>query len=277
MGYKIYEVTPEELKRIQKISLEMLIEIDRICRKHNILYELDGGTLLGAVRHKGFIPWDDDIDVRMLRNDYDKFCRVCKKELDRSRFFLQNYNTDHGYRWGYGKIIRKGTKYVKPGQERIRMKRGVAIDIFNCDNMPESGISKAIYNLECFIIRKIGYSAIGAECEENPIIRFTYMMLSLIPTSFIRMGYNHLAYKYNDQKTRLVRTPGWHYKQESEGYLRRWFDDVCELEFEGHKFFAPKDYDGYLRMLYGDDYMTPPPPDKRVQSNMAIYIDLGDC
>ena len=88
---KAYQISNEELKKLQRIELEMLIELDRICRKHQVSYSLDGGTLLGAVRHKGFIPWDDDIDVIMLRPEYEKFRSACERELDQTRFFLQDY------------------------------------------------------------------------------------------------------------------------------------------------------------------------------------------
>ena len=82
---KAYQISNEELKKLQRIELEMLIELDRICRKHQVSYSLDGGTLLGAVRHKGFIPWDDDIDVIMLRPEYEKFRSACERELDQTR------------------------------------------------------------------------------------------------------------------------------------------------------------------------------------------------
>lgn len=85
---------PNDLRKMQLIELEMLLELDRICRKHNIIYFLSAGTVLGAVRHKGFIPWDDDLDTRMSRSEFEKFCKVCETELDTSRFFLQTDKTD---------------------------------------------------------------------------------------------------------------------------------------------------------------------------------------
>ena len=84
----------EELKKIHKIQLAMLVELDRICRKYDIKYIISGGTLLGAVRANSFIPWDDDIDVRMERNEYERFCMVCENELDKENFFFQNHKTD---------------------------------------------------------------------------------------------------------------------------------------------------------------------------------------
>lgn len=153
MNKQLVVLTTSDLENMHKIQLNMLIEFDKICRRNNIKYILDAGTLLGAVRHKGFIPWDDDIDVRMLRDDYEKFCVVANKELPETMFF-QNYKNDKGYPWMYSKIRMKGTKAVRIGQDRLNMEEGIYMDIFPCDGVPDDNKKKKKHNRLAKIYRK---------------------------------------------------------------------------------------------------------------------------
>ena len=125
------ELNEEQLRKLRSIQMEMLLEVKRICEKHGIKYSLIGGSLLGAVRHQGYIPWDDDADIGMLRKDYEKFRKVCKKELDPERFYFQDDRNTEGYRWGYGKLRKKNTLFLREHQEYLDFGQEIFIDIFS--------------------------------------------------------------------------------------------------------------------------------------------------
>lgn len=270
------EYTSELIRKMQIIELSMLKDLDSICRNNNISYEVDGGTLLGAVRHQGFIPWDDDVDVRMLRDDYDKFILICEEELDKEKYFLQTYNTDEGYRWGYARILKKGTFFQREGQDALKMKRGIFIDIFPCDGMPDGGLKKMLFNWACFIGRKILYSPVGADNEANLIKRFIYILLSKLPKEAGTAIFERLVDLYRGKDTELVRTLGWGAPEENVGFKREWMLETTELKFEDMTVKAPKKYEEHLVHMFGNDYMTPPPLEKRKPKHTAKRIDLGE-
>ena len=270
-----YKLSSEELRKLQRIELEMLIEVDRICRKHNIQYSLDGGTLLGAVRHKGFIPWDDDIDVIMLRKEYAKFRRVCKKELDTARFFLQDYKSDPYYRWGWAKIRRENTEHVRLGQEFLKQKTGIFIDIFVADNVPDSFLMRRLHHFLCFFIRKVLYAPLGVRQAGKRRERAVYRILSRIPRDSAFALRDRLAWACNRRDTELISHYTLEYPKSCRyGLPRRCFEEFIELEFEGHMFQAFKDYEVYLRRHYGD-YRKLPTVEERVPHSKISKIDMS--
>lgn len=258
-----YLPSGKDLKMLQKIELEMLIELDRICKKNNISYSLDGGTLLGAVRHKGFIPWDDDVDVIMLRREYSKFRKACKKDLDESRFFLQDYRSDPNYRWGYAKLRRKGTEHVRLGQEMLKQKTGVFIDIFVADQVPDSYLLRRVHHFLCFCIRKMLYAPLGEANSSSWLLRRWYSLLNKIPRNVSFWLRDLLAVCCNRKRKELISHYTLQYPKSCRyGLPRRCFDEMIEMEFEGRSFSGFKEYDVYLRMHYGN-YMELPPVEER--------------
>lgn len=270
------KLSQEELRKLQLIQIDMLLEFDRICNKYNIPYIMDAGTLLGAVRHKGFIPWDDDIDIRMLRSDYIRFCKVVKNELDEHLYYFQNDKTEKNYLWGYAKIRRVGTEFIRTGQEHLKMKTGVFIDIFPCDGVPDNKVLKKIHNSIALASRKISYARVGKKVEKNIRIRFLYQLLCFIPNKISLFLIEFLSRICNEKNHDLVGCIAWYGEKDKNGFEKEWFKNRCKVDFEGNKYQAPKDYHGFLVHSFGEDYMTPPPVAKRVGSALATSIKLID-
>lgn len=199
------QLTDVQLRQMQLIQLEMLCEVNRICRKHGIKYSLDGGTLLGAVRHKGFIPWDDDIDLIMTRSEYQRFYRVAKEEMDAEKFFLQEYRTDPYYYVGYPRIRRNHTVYMRAGHEHMKYHGGVFIDIFILDNVPDHKVMRMFHRMYCFILRKVLWSESGKYLHPNGFVRFLLSIISKIPREKTFHRIEALADHYNKKPTKLVR------------------------------------------------------------------------
>ena len=282
MVYNKRELTPEEFRKMQLLELGMLKDFDRVCRKHKIKYSVLGGTMLGAVRHKGFIPWDDDADLGMLREEYEKFKNVMS-ELDPDICYFQDHTTDKYYRWGYGKLRRTGTEYVRIGQEHLKCKTGIFIDVFPLDDCPQSVIGQMFQDFYCFCCRKILWSEVGRIVCRG-FYKYWYSVLSLIPPSISFLLLSLYTKKSKNDKDCLVRTLCYtsigklyfkHSLKQRYGLPKHWFKDCVEYDFENIKVMGSKDYNEVLSFWFGD-YMKLPPEDQREQHSACSYIDFGN-
>jgi lipopolysaccharide cholinephosphotransferase len=276
------ELTQEQLRKMQLLEVGMAEEFDRVCRKHNIMYSLDGGTLIGAVRHKGFIPWDDDMDICMLREEYEKFRKVAD-ELNPDICYFQDHENDPEYRWGFAKLRRTGTSFVRLGQEHMNYKTGIAIDIFPLDDVPKSVIGQMFLDLYCYCLRKTLWSEAGKKTSKG-LKRIWFSLLSKIPSDFVFDRIKKITRKSRNttpNRVRVLMFPSIgkiYYKRPLKtrySIPKSWFTELDEYEFEGKKFWGTRDYDARLYHQYGD-YMTLPPEDQRESHIPFSYIDFGD-
>lgn len=266
------------LKKLQNLELHLLIEFDKICRKENLTYFLDSGSALGAVRHGGFIPWDDDIDVGMPRKDYERFMEVGQQLLPDS-IFLQNRNTEESYQRAASKLRLVDTYF--PETEDFSYKHnGIFIDIFPFDYLPNNRKLAKLnisYVIELFHIIRTQRGS-KKSLSKSSIRRVLSRLIKWIPSSWVdsleKYSMNY-ARKRENEPSDLITCYFWRMSLTKQ-YLfstNRMFP-VKDIDFEGHKFKIVNDPDYYLRMMYGD-YMKLPPLEKRVVHCKGI-IDFGN-
>ena len=246
-----------KLRKVQLEQLKMLDEVVRLCKKHNLDYYLIGGTLIGSQRHKGFIPWDDDIDIAMKRNDYDKFINIAQKELKKP-YKILHYSTDNEYSFY---LIMKETPITA----------NVSIDILPIDGIPNNKIMRVIHKLKVYYYRCLaGFVNIKKirkkkrSIIEKILIKFGNItnIGKRIDLKKVRVKNDRFVRKYKYDDSKMVGTfygnYGFH-----EVVPKKYFGNGSTVEFESKRYQAPEMVHEYLTHMYGD-YMTLPPKSKRV-------------
>jgi len=259
-----------DLRRLHQVQLAMLLELDRVCRRLGVAYQLGAGTLLGAVRHGGFIPWDDDVDVVMLRTDYRRFLREAPALLD-SSLFLQSWRSDPHFQEGFAKLRRHDSAFREELRQNLRHHHGIYIDIFPFDPV-------------------------------HPGCRWWRVLLSLVLATRRTVNVLHrLATDDNGGQLALV-SPSW-WMAIHEGLMRclalvpssqvvclvsgslLWqqlqalarpateFEQTVLLRFEGLLFPVTANHHHALRRLYGD-YRRLPPPEARMPTHRVVEFRL---
>lgn len=259
------------IEQIHKKNVELLDEFVRVCELLNLDYTLSGGTLLGAVRHKGFIPWDDDIDVSMKREDYNKFLQEAPKHL-KSKYFLQYYTTDKHAINSWMKLRDEETTWVSYDYElKTTQHLGLSIDIWPVDYIPNLKFAQKHHN------KTKRYNRLRGNYLYVPsknLCKNIFKRLFLLPLSRIigRARLNKWQENFNQKYM------DGEYTFADQGDKRQimkmnLFDEFQELEFEGKKYKCIKNTHDYLVAMYGETYMQLPPEEKRV-IHFAEIIDL---
>jgi len=273
------ECSPERLRKLQLVQLLSFLEIRRICDKHNIHYTPIGGTLLGTVRHKGFIPWDDDIDVGMLREEYNKFLEVAKNEL-RPEFFLQTYETDPNYPEIVARLCVNETTHMLKWKGGADIHHGVFVDIFPYDNSPEHKPSQIYHKFMIKWLRYVTTHKYFPYGKPTSIKGKVFLFVVSLPCMLndkksVRKLLDKVVQKYNPTPTEYVVRSGSQYPYEKVRIECALMNEFVEMEFEGVKIPVMKGYHEHLSRNYGD-YMKLPPIEKREMAQTdCVKLDLG--
>lgn len=271
----------EKLEKLHEVSMLLLKKADSVLKAQGIQYMLDAGTLLGAVRHKGFIPWDDDADICMLREEYDKFIKIAPTLFDGDfGFILPGQKGDNKFYDFVPKITYKKMCVAQAGLDDVFYNgkySNPALDIFVIDKMPDSKLGQAIHTkLLIFIYgmamghrREIDYSKYSR--AEATVIFVLSKIGTLMPLSFIASMYDGVAKMFSKKNKKWVMSTHSAMDHFGDCYMYDWYKAAAQVEFEGESFPMPEGYDGILKKHYGD-YMALPPKEKQVPKHLRFDI-----
>ncbi|MCL2508741.1 MAG: LicD family protein [Oscillospiraceae bacterium] len=267
---QIKEVAPEDVRKIQLMVLNIFLEFERICKKYGLRYYLAGGTILGAVRHKGFIPWDDDMDITMPRPDYDKFIKIARKELS-PEFVLDKDCVP----FCHNRIEYKDTKF-----DTFWRDGGVFLDILALDGSPDDAKARAKHEAKTkrwrfIMLEKARPLPALNNQRETQRIYLVRLLARMIPRKFLKWRWNRWARRYHcDNTSHWVCLPASIYTYDQERFPKEYWGEPVMVEFEGHSFPTMRHWEDYLVCHFGD-YMKLPPKTLRKSHHFIYEYDLG--
>ena len=268
-----------KLDILKKAELEILKEIDRICKRHNIKYFLTGGTLLGAVRYGHSIPWDDDLDIGMLRSDFERFRKICPREIDKNKFAYASYTTEPECHYLFDKIRLKNTYFSTAFSSQYKIQDGVFVDIFVYDTTsPLCRNQKLHINLVKTAIRFLNIKWTGT--ADRTMNRY---LLSRLAKPFVKLMPFSLLHKFSDKMLMLYNKKNSEYLIDGTGlninrgaFKRELLEILAEMNFEGMTVPVPENYDGFLKHVYGENYLEEPALFRRSGTHDFVRLDLGE-
>ncbi len=270
----------QELQQLHEVLLLIADEIDRICRENSINYTIYAGTMIGAMRHKGFIPWDDDFDVAMLREDYNRFIKVCESGLKRE-FRLITPETVDTYSYGFAKIALIGTSMVQGGYSKPHEGVEINVDIFPFDKVPSSSLLQFFHRTKNYCYIKLLQEHYDGYYVKNASIfkRIGFGLLSIInrftDKRKLVFSLEKNAMKYQNTNAHYVTSMGSSYGYRKEIQNITVFEDYKDVEFEGHLYKIISNPDSLLASVYGDYMQLPPVEERHAHEYDSIYF--GKC
>ncbi len=265
---ELISIDTNQVKQIQIEALRFLIDY---LEKNKINYFIIAGTLLGAVRHKGFIPWDDDVDIGMMRQDYNKFMTLFKNDFERNNealYFLQNWDTDPHFAMPFSKLRVNNTIYKEEVTQHVNIHHGIYIDIFPFDDVHSNKLLSCIQEKGTMLLQKMILAKSSYKLTSRKMSIIYKISLFPIPKRLMIA----LIYAINVENTednKLMVCSGGSYGFKKEVVEKQWFESIEYVEFECLKLKAPSGYIPYLINLYGD-YKKLPPVNQRGDRHKII-------
>lgn len=269
-GFKV----TEERKKLFAVLLDILLKIDSVCKKHNIKYFLGSGTLIGALRHGSFIPWDDDIDIMMFREDYEKFLTL--NDEFTHPYFLQTPYTDKGFFWSNPAVRNSNTTAVSPCFAYQPMNQGAFVDVFVIDNIVDGTDGKENFEkINNLTIDNSTYMRMSNPLlDENNLKRVEEYKLRMRDPFEVYEEIHSLAQKFNDSPSKFVTTyTSTCYGFERELYLKEDFSGTVPVEFMGYSFPMPIGHERILATTYNDYRQLPPIEERGKHHNILFDMD----
>lgn len=265
------------LEKVHNVQKELLKKLDQVCREHGLRYSAIHGTLLGAIRHHGFIPWDDDVDIAMPRKDYDRLLELGSKVFPEPFFLQTPANNENCFYGGYAKLRRSGTAAIEPQNRGRHCHQGIWIDIFPLDFCPEDGekrekLQKRISFWQCLLMAKLYQPGCGMP-QDISLKRIVFYQIAskCLRRRWIRRRLEQLFKSCGKSEKLAILACYYGVKQNRNVYPAEWFTSLTEIPFEDFQIPVPQNNDYILSKRYGSHYMDWPEKEKRLSHKDIVF------